>query len=128
MEVIGVPSEWKDTLRAITHQTVSEERSPEEEHYMGAQKTVSVGQVTLRDSVNGIPGFLEDSITAPSTAERHNGNAESDNGLKAKLHSLLNKVVDEKLWTGELDDRLICVTDDETTSALYVTKRREAMV
>lgn len=85
MGSMQVNSTRADTLDALADHVISEEHATEEERPMRAERAVSASQVTVRNSIAGITGLIEDLVNILLTIGGHIGVKRDENGLQPML-------------------------------------------
>lgn len=120
MEANQVSSEREDTL---ADQAVTERHPCEEEGPMRAERTVTVSQTTLRDSIVDIPGLIEEVVTDLVTPKSHDGLKRTDTQLQAMLQGLINKTIDKNLDSVDFEGRILRKLEKQQCRA-YKWQRR----
>lgn len=84
-------------------------------------------QAILRESIAGVPGIIEDTVTALAVGGGQKRISRSDSQIKARLLGLFNKSIDDKMRLVEFENRIICTIKDVTWSPRHLKKIIEAM-
>lgn len=90
-----------------------------------AKKVAPVGHATLRDTIIGITGLIEDAKTASVTIEDRSGLARTENRLKAMPQDLKDAAVEEILDFVKLENSLICKIESVASSPRHQTRMAE---
>lgn len=87
-----------------------------------------MSQANLTDAIPGIPGLIESAVTALIIPEGHNGIVTTNNRIEVMLQGLVNKAIDKKVRSIELENYLACKVENLTSWPRYGTKTTEKML
>lgn len=74
---------------------------------MIAKRVVLISQPTFMDAIMGIFVSIEDAMTALTTLKGQNAAKKADSTLQAMSQGLVNKMLDKKLNSVEVKERLL---------------------
>lgn len=128
MESIWGFSDQEDTSGSLADHVVTKEHPYEKERLMRVQKMVTVCQKTLRNSITGIPVLIGKNVTALVIIKACNEIWKTESRLEAMLQGLVNKAIDEKLWSINVENCVLRKIEDVASSPRHVTRVTETML
>lgn len=90
-------------------------------------RTENVSQPILLEGIPGLSGFRKNAVTALVSEVGHHEILGIDNRLKATVHFLVGKAVDDKSRSIELDNHLFYTNEDVRSSPIHLTMVTKAI-